>query len=115
MIGRRLGLIAKLSLVGMLVCARPGAADQTCPAARPTLLLPTDPDVCRKLQKEVRDPSALPLDVYEMKLGDYLRNFCHRDADAGWRSDKSVRDTGPFTASLVDGGRASTSARMRRS
>jgi len=29
--------------------------------------------------------------------------MCHRNRDAGWKMDKSVRDSGPFTATLVDG------------
>jgi hypothetical protein len=51
----------------------------------------------------VRAPSGLPLAEYEAKLGEYLRNYCHRNVAAGWRSDKRVRDTGPYIASLNEG------------
>jgi hypothetical protein len=104
MIRRRPTLAARLSLAGMLaLSASAEAGDQTCPAARSGPLLPTDPDLCRRLAQEVREPSRLPLDAYEVKLGHYLRNFCHRDSEVGWQRDKGVRDTGPFAATLVDG------------
>ena len=104
MIRRRPSSAGKLFLVWMLwFTVSVEAAEQTCPAVRSVPLLPTDPELCRRLDEEVRDPSGLPLDAYQIKLGDYLRNFCHRDRKAGWRSDKGVRDTGPFTATLVDG------------
>ena len=51
----------------------------------------------------MRKPSALPLDVYEDKLAAFLRNFCHRDEASGWKSDKRVRDTGPFIGSFHNG------------
>ncbi len=52
------------------------------------------------LAQVIRKPSTLPLNEYEQKLGDFLRNFCHRDTESGWKHDKRLRDTGPFTASL---------------
>jgi hypothetical protein len=79
------------------------AAQLACSAAQPRPLLPADPALCARLAPIVRAPGALPLDQYEAKLGDYLRGFCHRDAAAGWKRDKRVRDTGPFTAALADG------------
>ncbi|MEL7059572.1 MAG: hypothetical protein AAGN46_06055 [Acidobacteriota bacterium] len=70
----------------------------TCSADRGTPLLPADPELCERLWQQVKDPSALPLDRYEEVFGDFARNFCHRDRDRGWKADKSVRDTGPYTA-----------------
>lgn len=51
----------------------------------------------------MREPSALPLDRYQAKLSAFLGNYCHRREAAGWRRDKDVRDTGPFTAGLNAG------------
>ncbi|UEM20939.1 hypothetical protein JL100_028415 [Skermanella mucosa] len=98
----RLSGAPALVLCGLLA-AGPALAAPACTAARPTPLVPTDGALCASLAEAVRKPGALPLDQYETKLGDYLRNFCHRDTAAGWVRDKRVRDTGPYTASLQDG------------
>ncbi|MCG8459313.1 MAG: hypothetical protein MI919_23805 [Holophagales bacterium] len=98
-------IAAAMMLAG--ICA-PGPApaqieELDCEAQRPAKLLPTDPGRCAELAPVVRDPSGLPLDEYETALGEFLRKFCHRDRAAGWKRDKRVRDTGPYTASLQDG------------
>ena len=55
MMRRRPSLAAKLSLAGKLAfSAEAGAESQTCPAAGPKPLLPTDPGLCRQLAEEVR-------------------------------------------------------------
>ena len=95
-------LVPALALCG-LFAAGAALAAPACTAARPTPLVPTDGALCASLAEAVRKPGALPLDQYETKLGDYLRNFCHRDTAAGWVRDKRVRATGPYTASLQDG------------
>ena len=59
--------------------------------------------MCATLEGTIRKPSALPLNVYEDKLGAFLRNFCYRDEAAGWRSDKHIRDTGPFVGVFQNG------------
>ncbi|EWY42404.1 hypothetical protein N825_00190 [Skermanella stibiiresistens SB22] len=94
--------VGVLALCGLLA-AGPALATPACTAAQPAPLVPTDPALCASLADAVRKPGDLPLDQYEAKLGDYLRNFCHRDEKAGWTRDKRVRDTGPYTASLQDG------------
>lgn len=66
-------------------------------------MVPSDPALCSGLAAAVRDPSALPLEQYEAKLDAFFGNYCHRDEAGGWRRDKTVRDTGPFTAALNDG------------
>jgi hypothetical protein len=102
---RRIALpVVVLALLAL--CAPPLAAQEeelTCDAARSAPLVPTDRALCERLWPIVKDPSALPLDEYETKLGDFLRNWCHRDAAAGWKPDKRVRDTGPYIATLDDG------------
>ncbi len=101
---RRGGLAVWLLCFGL---AAPAVGAQSsglsCAAERRTPLIPGDPDLCAGLAGTIRDPSALPLDQYQTRLGDYLRNFCHRDEAAGWRRDKRVRDTGPYTATFQDG------------
>ena len=98
---RSRGHIAALAgaVAAWLSSVAPAAA--TCSADMKTPQLPTDPALCRALDDIVRHPSALPLDQYEQKLGEYLRHYCHRGA--GWTPDKRVRDTGPFVGTIVDG------------
>ena len=80
----------------LLTCAQT-AATTTCPEEQSSPQLPTDLALCEALLPIVRKPSALPLNEYQAKLGDYLgANFCHRDEKGGWKVDKRVRDTGPW-------------------
>ena len=51
----------------------------------------------------MRNPRALALNEYQAKLGEYLRNFCHRNLSGGWKVDKRVRDTGPYVANYQNG------------
>ena len=102
-------LVATVLLAAL--AARPAGA-LTCPAEQPRPLLPADPALCARLAPLVRDPGSPALRDdsarYEELLGQYLRGFCHRDAASGWKRDKRVRDTGPFTATLQDGAWAGT-------
>ena len=90
-------------LVSLFAVSGVAHAQEACPARQSEPLVPKDPAMCALLHDAVRAPGALPLAAYEAKLGDYLRNFCHRDSEAGWVRDKRLRDTGPFTSTLVDG------------
>ena len=96
-----------LMLIAALVASATGLHAQTgpapCAAEQPQALLPTDLARCEALAPVIRDPSALPLDQYQAKLGEFLRAFCHRDEASGWRRDKSIRDTGPYIATLANG------------
>ena len=87
---------------GEMGAVPPVRADQglSCSAERPLPLVPADPQLCADLAETIRHPSALPLGEYEAKLGDFLRNFCHRDPEMGWHRDKFVRDTGPYIATF---------------
>lgn len=78
-------------------------AAPVCSAQRMTQLGPTDPQLCAELDAVIRKPGALPLSEYESKLGEFLRNYCHRNPSAGWKPDKRMRDTGPYIATLDDG------------
>ncbi len=65
--------------------------------------VPTNPARCAELDPIVRKPSALPLNEYETALREYVIMMCHRNTAAGWQRDKTVRDTGPYIATLADG------------
>ncbi len=96
-------LSAVVALLLGLIPFAPAAAQPACTAERSAALLPKDPAFCARLAPIIRQPGSLPLDQYEKNLGDFLRSFCHRDEAVGWKRDKGVRDTGPFTATLQDG------------
>jgi hypothetical protein len=85
---RRARLVALATVLFLLHPAPPSSDAQTgaliCDAEMPLPQVPRDAKLCAELAPVIRDPSALPLGEYETKLGDFLRNFCHRDADAGW-------------------------------
>jgi hypothetical protein len=91
------------SLAMILVTGGGGIASTVCTSERATPLQTTDRTLCAELAKAVRSPRALPLDAYQAKLAQFLRNFCHRDEASGWARDKHVRDTGPFVGTLKDG------------
>jgi hypothetical protein len=98
--------VPTLALALFAALAGAPALSQTatqCADEQPTEQLPTDTALCQKLDPIVRHPSALPLNEYETALNTYVTNMCHRNFAAGWQMDKTVRDTGPFIASLVKG------------
>jgi hypothetical protein len=86
-----------------LCFASTAMASALCPAERDTPQRPKDPVLCAALGPIVRKPAAQPLDKYEAALGLYLRNYCYRDPDSGWKTDKRLRDTGPYIATLANG------------
>ena len=91
------------ALAFILLSCGAGIASTVCTAERARPLLPTDRTLCAELGQSVRNPRALPLDAYQAKLAQFLRNFCHRDEASGWTRDKRVRDTGPFIGTLNNG------------
>ena len=76
----------------------PAVAAQRCDDEQPTPQVPTDLALCAELAPVVRKPNALPADQYLATLNRFLNAMCHRDTAGGWKRDKSIRDTGPFTA-----------------
>jgi hypothetical protein len=102
---RRTNVIVVAVAVGALVqgMTLPAAADTKCLAERTYTMAVTDPELCHSLESEIRLPSALPLTNYENKLDQFFSHYCHRNAETGWVRDKHVRQTGPYTARLVDG------------
>jgi hypothetical protein len=99
-----LAAILALGVIALVAAERSRAAERAaCPAERPAAMVATDPELCRRLESVVRNPSAMSLPDYEEQLSAYFGHYCHRNAAAGWVRDKHVRDTGPFTATLSDG------------
>ncbi|HWA89474.1 MAG TPA: cytochrome P460 family protein [Rhizomicrobium sp.] len=93
---------ALTALVGL--CFAPALhASTICPEEQAAPQLPSDPALCASLESAVRHPGGFPLNIYEDKLDAFLSHMCHRNEKAGWRVDKFVRDTGPWTGTLVDG------------
>jgi hypothetical protein len=90
------------SYLAIFACGSAAAAP-VCVAEREEALVPKDPALCASLEEAVRKPSALPQNEYEDKLSAFLRNFCQRNTAAGWRSDKHMRDTGPFIGMFHNG------------
>jgi hypothetical protein len=86
------GLIANLA-----VNASPTCPDEQSTKQEPNL------ELCKMLEPIVRSPSALPLNEYETKFGEYLAAMCHRNEAGGWRVDKRVRDTGPWIGTFANG------------
>ena len=92
-----------LVLVSLAILVTSPRAASLCQDEQPTPQLPTDLELCTRLDPIVRKPSALPLDQYETALNKYVTAMCHRNFAAGWQMDKTVRDTGPFIATLANG------------
>jgi hypothetical protein len=69
--GRR--LIAALAVVALSsTLAGPAIASADCPAERREPQAPANLGLCALLETAIRQPRALPLDLYEAKLGEYL-------------------------------------------
>ena len=98
---------ARQRMLPVLCClatlAGPVRAASICNDEQPTPQVPTDLALCAELDPIVRKPGALPLDEYEVQLNRYVSAMCHRNFAAGWQMDKTVRDTGPFIATLANG------------
>ena len=78
-------------------------ASEICPAEQATPQIAANESLCAELDPVIRRPDARPLAEYEARLGEFLRNYCHRRESAGWRPDKTIRDTGPFVSSVANG------------
>jgi hypothetical protein len=102
----RLPCLSRLvaAVLTLVLMATAADASQLCPDEQATEQLPpADPVLCAQLDPIMRKPSALPLDQYEAKLNNFIGNYCHRRLASGWKMDKTVRDAGPFVASLTGG------------
>src|SRR5215218_3678309 len=100
---RVLASILVLSCTALLSYAQ-GLASPTCPEEQDTKQLPpADPAVCDALDPVVRSPRATHLKDYETNLNQYLDLNCHRRLDKGWKVDKRIRDTGPWTGTYQGG------------
>lgn len=98
-------ILSWLSLLAALAVA-PAMAAELCPSLQTTPQVPTTAEAlkaCADLDPIVRKPNGTDLKAYETALTDWLQKFCHRRESLGWVRDKTVRDTGPFIATLGNG------------
>jgi hypothetical protein len=91
------------ALVGLFYGCGVGRGSDLCPDEQPTPQIPTDLKLCAALDPIIRKPGVPSLEQYEAQLGEYLGAFCHRNTAAGWKMDKTVRDSGPFIVTLTNG------------
>lgn len=94
---------AALTMSLAAFAASAALASPTCSDEQKTPQLPTDLGLCASLEKDVRHPGSLPLNVYEDRLSAFLGHMCHRNEKAGWKVDKFVRDTGPWIGTYANG------------
>jgi hypothetical protein len=78
-------------------------ASPTCPDQQTTPQVPQDLKLCAQLEPKVRHPGALPLNEYEQVVNNFFSHMCHRNVQAGWKSDKRIRDTGPWIGTYSNG------------
>jgi hypothetical protein len=75
----------------------------TCTNCKP--LKPADPGRCEKLESQLAHPGQFvsrgqaQLDRYEPVMAEFMEKLCYR----AWPHDATARDTGPYTATLVNG------------
>jgi len=87
-----------------LILATAARASDLCPDEQPTEQIPPkDPAYCANLDAAMRHPGAVPLDQVEHTLDDFISHYCHRRLANHWAMDKTVRDAGPFVATLANG------------
>lgn len=98
--------IVFLAATGLLLWVSTGASAQqasVCTACSP--LKPIDDKRCAQLETQLSQPAQFvsrgqaQLDKYEPLMAEFMAKLCYR----AWKHDATARDTGPFTATLVDG------------
>src|SRR5580704_1787823 len=102
-ISRAPSAVCALTIGLALFCSLTAQASPSCPDQQWSPQVPQDLELCKKLEPIVRHPSGLPLNEYEAKLNDFKSHMCHRNVQAGWKSDKRVRDTGPWIGTFSNG------------
>ena len=103
----QVGMAAAVAWLIAMAGAAPALAQNerlTCSATVAAPMAALDPAACARLDDLVRRPGDFNLATYQGYLDRYFQNFCHRDQSRGWRHDKDVRATGPYTAALGAGG-----------
>ena len=91
-----------VAALAALTLAAAAHASVLCPDEQATEQIPPeDPAYCANLDAAMRHPGAVPLDQYERTLDDFISHYCHRRLADGWAMDKTVRDAGPFVATLT--------------
>lgn len=78
-------------------------AASTCPDEQKERQVPQDIARCRELLPRVKVVHGKPLNEYETDLGEFLGKLCHRSEELGFKVDKRLRDTGPWTGRYLNG------------
>src|SRR4051812_16811566 len=98
-------LFLAVFVVFMMSPMRKVSAQQAnvCTACKP--LKPADPARCQQLESQLARPGQFvsrgqaQLDRYEPLMAEFMEKLCYR----AWPRDATVRDTGPYTATLANG------------
>jgi hypothetical protein len=94
---------SRIALAALILATAAHASD-LCQDEQATEQIPSkDPAYCAKHDAAMRLPGAVPLDQYERTLDDFISHYCHRRLADHWAMDKTVRDAGPFVATLANG------------
>ena len=106
---KRCGTVV-FATIFIIVCASGSrvakvAAQQptTCTTCKP--LKPADDARCKQLENQLSRPAQFvsrgqaQLDRYEPVMAEFMEKLCYR----AWPHDSTARDTGPYTATLVNG------------
>jgi hypothetical protein len=92
-------LAALLGLVSTIVVQ----AASICPDEQKEKQVPQDIARCWELLPKVKVVHGKPLNEYETELGEFLNKLCHRSEALGFKVDKRLRDTGPWTGRYENG------------
>lgn len=99
-----IGLMAAIAGLLMWAPAKTAAPqDKTCTTCKP--LRPADDQRCAQLESQLSQPGQFvsrgqaQLDKYEPLMAEFMEKLCYR----AWKHDTTARDTGPYTATLVNG------------
>ena len=95
--------LAVAALIALVLVTAAHASDLCADEQAAEQIPPKDPAYCANLDAAMRHPGAVPLDQYERTLDDFISHYCHRRLADHWAMDKTVRDAGPFVATLANG------------
>ena len=96
----------RLVAAAFTACLLPTIAVQAasiCPDEQKTRQVPHNIARCWELLPKVQVAHGKPLNQYEKELDEFLGMLCHRSEELGFKVDKRIRDTGPWTGRYLNG------------
>jgi len=102
-VSRTRSTVAALTVWVALFSNLAAHAAPTCPEQQSSPQTPQDLALCAQLEPNMRRPGTMPLNEYETVLNNFMSHMCYRNVQGGWKSDKRIRDTGPFIATYAGG------------